>query len=971
MADSRELGWQALLEGFPWFRGEGNYPLPAYSERMAAPRLGRSPYGGMLEDCSAVSDPYGWTITEAEEELEIRPGLTHLAERLLSLLMKFGKGDPAPAIGGHQNKNLMGNPCWPPKLADCAGRLPHERFVFMLPLSLSRTQDDLARVRWTFFGGSEQGPERAFWKSFFTAPNAERPEKECLAVLYRILSEAHGLEVKSPKDLFTIGFRILPSDPASPHPSGKVEPLPHWTEPFLVSDSTDWQLVRHLLTFRPFERLPVLVQERYLAGKLHLLPFPGSLVFWDMPTYRALATQLPMAMQIPLLQLVPRHGGPPGLRIPQSGWLHEPRPDLDLTTIQEELLVPTYQRTHRWSRVHRYEDELALNPRVDRLAHVLFGTSLKDLGLYDKPLALNVHLWTQDFRLLLDGPHADREDLRRAEAALIEGGLFGYRFQFPAMRVGRHEVYWHRPLVACLSRRTGRIEPIADSPTGYLTAYDADSPDLGDPIELWPRLLRREPFLQALEDFGRHDHYSGQTTHNLLSLLEAWQLMGEKPLPRTFSRQLIIAPKQDSLEDWIESLPSRATSPGLGQKMQAHLADRLSPSAEDLPEPLTYSQTATRAFEEAYWHDIELLSNGRYRNMDNADTVLDAVTQSKLTHPHRDLEKLGDYLLERHRQAIDAAGMKGRADCGELPFHWETSFDFKDFGGWKANQPDRPHERDLLVVIPGRNRAQAVVFADHYDTAYMEDIFDPSRGGSGARLAAPGADDNHSATATLLQAAPIYLRLAREGRLERDVWLLHLTGEEFPADSLGARFFCRALIEGRLELLLRGGARKDLSCVQVVGLAQMDMIAHNRESAQDIFQISPGRGRESLLLAQEAHTANMVWNARTHQWNQAPERKGAGRGLRNPRAVGLPPVTRHPLLYGEVRTADSPLSSLYNTDGQIFSDAGIPVILFMEDYDIDRVGYHDSHDTMDNIDLDYGSALAAIAIETIARLATR
>jgi len=65
MADSRKLGWQALLEGFPWFRGEGNYPLPAYSERMAAPRLGRSPYGGMLEDFSPVSDPYGWTITEA------------------------------------------------------------------------------------------------------------------------------------------------------------------------------------------------------------------------------------------------------------------------------------------------------------------------------------------------------------------------------------------------------------------------------------------------------------------------------------------------------------------------------------------------------------------------------------------------------------------------------------------------------------------------------------------------------------------------------------------------------------------------------------------------------------------------------------------------------------------------------------------------------------------------------------------
>ena len=46
---------------------------------------------------------------------------------------------------------------------------------------------------------------------------------------------------------------------------------------------------------------------------------------------------------------------------------------------------------------------------------------------------------------------------------------------------------------------------------------------------------------------------------------------------------------------------------------------------------------------------------------------------------------------------------------------------------------------------------------------------------------------------------------------------------------------------------------------------------------------------------------------------------------------------------------------LYNTDGQIFSDAGVPVVLFMENYDINRKGYHDTHDTLENIDLDYGS----------------
>jgi hypothetical protein len=43
----------------------------------------------------------------------------------------------------------------------------------------------------------------------------------------------------------------------------------------------------------------------------------------------------------------------------------------------------------------------------------------------------------------------------------------------------------------------------------------------------------------------------------------------------------------------------------------------------------------------------------------------------------------------------------------------------------------------------------------------------------------------------------------------------------------------------------------------------------------------------------------------------------------------------------------------------------------MENYDIKRSGYHDSKDTMENIDLDYGAALAAIAIETVAQMAAQ
>ena len=100
------------------------------------------------------------------------------------------------------------------------------------------------------------------------------------------------------------------------------------------------------------------------------------------------------------------------------------------------------------------------------------------------------------------------------------------------------------------------------------------------------------------------------------------------------------------------------------------------------------------------------------------------------------------------------------------------------------------------------------------------------------------------------------------------------------------------------------------------------------------------------------------WAARLHAGQRCGRRR-------------LPDTALHLPLSGEVRPAYYRRSALYNTDGQIFSDAGVPVVLFMENYDINRQGYHDTHDTMENIDLDYGAALSAIAIETVAQTAAR
>jgi Zn-dependent M28 family amino/carboxypeptidase len=279
------------------------------------------------------------------------------------------------------------------------------------------------------------------------------------------------------------------------------------------------------------------------------------------------------------------------------------------------------------------------------------------------------------------------------------------------------------------------------------------------------------------------------------------------------------------------------------------------------------------------------------------------------------------------------------------------------------------HERNILMIIPGKNHNQAVVFGDHYDTAYMEDIYDKDRGGSGARLSAKGADDNYSASSTLLQAAPIFIKLSREGKLERDIWLIHLTGEEFPSDCMGARNFCQSLIEKTLNLKVDKKTNIDISGTEIVGVYVMDMIGHNRDDDRDIFQISPGKSAESLFLAHQAHIANMMWNNCIPAWNGESERHGLPRGERIKENQEIPAIARHLALAGEVRTQYNPHSSLFNTDCQIFSDTGVPVVLFMENYDINRSGYHDTKDTLENIDLDYGAAFAAIAIETVARMA--
>jgi hypothetical protein len=172
-----------------------------------------------------------------------------------------------------------------------------------------------------------------------------------------------------------------------------------------------------------------------------------------------------------------------------------------------------------------------------------------------------------------------------------------------------------------------------------------------------------------------------------------------------------------------------------------------------------------------------------------------------------------------------------------------------------------------------------------------------------------------------------------------------------------------------LKLHKSDGSTHDLSGVTITGVLLMDMIAHNRDTGHDIFQIAPGYSAASVQLSTHAYQACRSWNIHAEKWNESPDRKGCERGQRTTDGVTIPTKALHLRPDGEIRTWEDPHSTLYNTDGIIFSDTGIPVILFMENYDISRTGYHDTHDTMENIDLDYGAAISAIVIETVARIA--
>lgn len=232
---------------------------------------------------------------------------------------------------------------------------------------------------------------------------------------------------------------------------------------------------------------------------------------------------------------------------------------------------------------------------------------------------------------------------------------------------------------------------------------------------------------------------------------------------------------------------------------------------------------------------------------------------------------------------------------------------------------------NLIAVLPKNKQCgsdgRPIILADHIDTAFCEDIFEQS----GKRVSTTGADDNVSAVATLLAAA----KLLQNGTRCRDIWLVHLTGEEYPGDDLGARHFVNSLFEQQID---------------VYGIIQLDMIGWRANPNDPIFQVNAGLSNHSQYLA---HTMLQV----AKRMSFPIELQGTYRGKFDAR------------------------SYLFNTDAVIYDALGFDTILLNEHINelenIERKGYHDTMDTTRLIDWNYVTSVAQIAIATVNEFAVQ
>ena len=410
--------WSRLLADDDWCRGRGRFPLPAYSEYLPPPYLFPKPYGDARPPLGAP----GRRLRLADHRIRGRTGTGARAWKSspamrCTQLVRLGRGQPTPHIS---RSKLRNNPYWPASLAARAGQ-SHPRTLraaaVRRPCRAPRTTRAACAGRCS--AAASRGRARPFWRSFFTAPGVEAPLEEAhllpggAAVSLLRRPRAPGPRSGEGRPARAARRQGRPLSPLRRRPAALVGRGRSSTASATASTAcATCSPSGRSSSCRPRSRTPT------CEGELHLLPFPGSLVFWGVAGYRSLQKAVALRHADPAaadVRPAARSGGPahPAVRLAAR----EGRAGEDGRGPDRPLFV----RTHRWQKVLRHQDEVSLVTMGDRVTRVLFSTDPDDIQLYNKPMARNAQIWSRDFRLVLDGPrHRQRRD-RASRGAARQG----------------------------------------------------------------------------------------------------------------------------------------------------------------------------------------------------------------------------------------------------------------------------------------------------------------------------------------------------------------------------------------------------------------------------------------------------------------------------------------------------------------------------------------------------------------------
>jgi hypothetical protein len=262
-----------------------------------------------------------------------------------------------------------------------------------------------------------------------------------------------------------------------------------------------------------------------------------------------------------------------------------------------------------------------------------------------------------------------------------------------------------------------------------------------------------------------------------------------------------------------------------------------------------------------------------------------------------------DRAVEYGRQYFESLGLQTKLDPYSLSCRTGLSY-------------------NLEAILPGTDSESSEIILI---TAHLDSV---AQGVRSSRVA-PGADDNASGSAGVLEAA----RVLSQYKFKRSIYFVLFTGEE--QGLVGSRAYA-----GRLK---REGAN-------IVGVFNMDMIGYDSDN-NGVFEIQ-APDEDSFQLAEL-----LMATANHYNFSLAPEVPNEA-----------PPWSDHALVR-EVPNEAPPWS-----DHASFARQGYPAVLIIEDTELGETEdfnpyYHTTGDTLEAVNLSYARRIVQAIVKQIGAVA--